>query len=246
MDEVLSVTPPPWRFDISIEEDLIEEVARVIGYSALPDTPPLAPVTARVRPESRRNDHALASRRGCLGLPGNHQLQLCGGTMGTGAWRAMPTPSVCSTPLPRRCRSCVPALSGVWWACLKHNLARRAPRVRVFEIGRTYVRDATVLADDQHVAGVRQPLRVAGLAYGPVDDLQWASRERAVDFYDVKGDVEALLAPRVPRFTTIEHPALHPGRAAQVWLGGPRHWLRGRVAPALAPRLRAATGPHRV
>jgi phenylalanyl-tRNA synthetase beta chain len=62
----------------------------------------------------------------------------------------------------------------------------------------------------------RQPMRVAGLAYGPAEP-QWGSSERAVDFFDVKGDVEALLAPRKPVFVAAEHPALHPGRCAQVW-----------------------------
>ena len=228
--EVLSVTPPPWRFDISIEEDLIEEVARVIGYSALPDTPPLAPVTARVRPESRRNDHALRHAVAALGyqetinfsfVEARWEQELAGNADPIRLLNPI------ASPLSVMRSSLVGSLVGV----LKHNLARRAPRVRVFEIGRTYVRDATVLADDQHVAGVRQPLRVAGLAYGPVDDLQWASRERAVDFYDVKGDVEALLAPRVPRFTTIEHPALHPGRAAQVWLGDRAIGFVGELHP---------------
>jgi phenylalanyl-tRNA synthetase beta chain len=70
------------------------------------------------------------------------------------------------------------------------------------------------------VAGVRQPMRVAALAYGAADALQWASKERGVDFYDAKGDVQALLSPRQPVFVAAEHPALHPGRCARVELDG--------------------------
>jgi phenylalanyl-tRNA synthetase beta chain len=70
------------------------------------------------------------------------------------------------------------------------------------------------------VAGVRQPLRVGALAFGPADGAQWARPERGVDFFDAKGDVEALLAPRRPRFVADTHPALHPGRCARVELDG--------------------------
>jgi phenylalanyl-tRNA synthetase beta chain len=73
-----------------------------------------------------------------------------------------------------------------------------------------------VPTSDTSVIGVAQPLRLGGLAYGPVDGAQWGSRERNVDFFDVKGDVEALFAPRAVRFVVAEHAALHPGRAARV------------------------------
>jgi phenylalanyl-tRNA synthetase beta chain len=103
---------------------------------------------------------------------------------------------------------------------LRNNLARKAPRVRIFEIGRVFSRDATVQSTLTSVAGVSQPLRVAGLAWGPVDQLQWGEAERNVDFFDVKGDVEQLLAPRAVTFVAAEHPAMHPGRCAAVLVDG--------------------------
>ena len=103
---------------------------------------------------------------------------------------------------------------------LRHNLARKAPRVRVFEVGRVFRRDPQAADGERAVAGVAQPMRVAGLAWGPADSLQWAQAERPVDFYDVKGDVESLLAPRRPRFVPDSHPAMHPGRCARVELDG--------------------------
>src|SRR5262249_22503631 len=103
---------------------------------------------------------------------------------------------------------------------LRNNLARKAPRVRLFEVGRVFKRDAGVAASLSTVAGIDQPLRVAGLAWGPVDALQWGAADRHVDFFDVKGDVEALVAPRVPVFVAAAHPAMHPGRCAAVTLDG--------------------------
>jgi len=63
-------------------------------------------------------------------------------------------------------------------------------------------------------------MRVAGLAYGGADALQWSAKDRSVDFFDVKGDIEALLAPRAARFVAAEHPAMHPGRCARIELDG--------------------------
>jgi len=103
---------------------------------------------------------------------------------------------------------------------LRNNLARKAPRVRIFEIGRVFSRAPEVKSTLTSVAGVAQPLRIAGLAWGPVETLQWGEQERNVDFFDVKGDVEMLLAPRAVSFVPAEHPALHPGRCAAVVVDG--------------------------
>ena len=112
------------------------------------------------------------------------------------------------------------SLFGSLVGVLRHNLARKATRVRVFELGRVFLRDAQAAAGERAVAGLRQPTRVGGLAYGPADAPQWGSRERGVDFFDVKGDVESLLAPLKPVFVADQHPALHPGRCARVELDG--------------------------
>ena len=89
-----------------------------------------------------------------------------------------------------------------------------------FEIGRIFRRNTSVPDSDTTVAGIHQPLHVAGLALGPVESLQWGQAARAVDFFDVKGDVEALLWPLRPVFERTEHPAMHPGRCAAVMLDG--------------------------
>jgi phenylalanyl-tRNA synthetase beta chain len=114
---------------------------------------------------------------------------------------------------------------------LCHNLARRQTRVRVFELGRVFRRNPAVADGPHAVAGVDQPQRLAGLAYGPVDAMQWGAVERTVDFFDVKGDVEALLAPLKPVFIPAEHPAMHPGRCARVQLDGLDIGVLGELHP---------------
>ena len=216
---VLHVTPPSWRFDLKIEEDLIEEVIRVIGYDKLPLTPPRAPVQARVRPESRRSAHAL--RRALAAL--DYQETINFSFVEERSERELAgnaDPIRVLNPIAAPLAVMRSGLAGSLIQVLRHNLARRAARVRVFEIGRVFLRDEGV-ADSLHtVAGVRQPLRVAALAFGPVDAAQWGRRERGVDFFDAKGDVEALLAPRRPRFVADAHAAMHPGRCARVELEG--------------------------
>jgi phenylalanyl-tRNA synthetase beta chain len=216
---VLTVTPPSWRFDLKIEEDLIEEVVRVIGYDKLPNTPPTAPVVARVRKEGQRSAnavrHALAAldyqetiNFGFVEERWEHEL--------AGNANPIKVLNPIAAPLAVMRSSLVGGLVQV----LRHNLSRKAARVRVFEVGRVFMRDATALDGPLTVAGLRQPMRVAGLAYGQAEPLQWASKEQGVDFFDVKGDIEALLAPRVPSFVADTHPALHPGRCARVEIDG--------------------------
>lgn len=229
-DGVLTVTPPSHRFDLQIEEDLIEEVIKVLGYTQLPDTPPLAPVTARVRPEAQRGSHAL--RRAVAGLGYQETINF---SFVEARWEhelaGHADPIQVLNPIASPLSVMRSSLIGSLVAVLQYNLARRAQRVRIFELGRVFRRDASVTDSLTTVAGVSQPLRLSGLAYGPAQPLQWGAAERAVDFFDVKADVEALLAPRRASFVAAEHPALHPGRSARIELGGqPIGWI-GELHP---------------
>jgi phenylalanyl-tRNA synthetase beta chain len=232
---VLTVTPPSWRFDLALEEDLIEEVIRVIGYDQLPTQAPLAPLISRPRSEVQRSAHALRRQLAALGW---HET--IGFSFVHERWErelaANPDPIRVLNPIAAPLAVMRSSLMGSLIEALRHNLARKLPRVRLFELGRVFRRDATVADGPLDVAGVQQPLRVAGIAFGGSDALQWGLPDRAVDFHDVKGDVEALLAPRQARFTASEHPALHPGRCAAVWLG--EHCI-GHLGE-LHPRWRAA------
>jgi phenylalanyl-tRNA synthetase beta chain len=215
----LTVTPPSWRFDLKIEEDLIEEVIRVIGYDKLPNTPPVAPVTAHVRRENRRSAHAV--RRVLAGLDYQETISF---SFVEERWEhelaGNPDPIKVLNPIAAPLAVMRSSLLGSLVQVLRHNLARKASRVRVFEVGRVFMRDTAVNEGPLTVAGVHQPMRVAGLAYGSADSLQWGRDELGVDFFDLKGDVEALLAPRRVVFAAAEHPALHPGRCARVEVDG--------------------------
>jgi phenylalanyl-tRNA synthetase beta chain len=227
---VLVVTPPSYRFDIALEEDLIEEVARVVGYENLPTTPPLAPITAKLQPESRRGIHAL--RRQVAGLGYQETINF---SFVEERWEhelaGNPEPIRLLNPIASQMNVMRSSLMGSLLQVLKFNLDRKAERVRVFEIGRVFRRDATVADSDTTVRGYRQPMRLAGLAAGRTDALQWDGRRQAVDFYDAKGDIEALLAPLQPRFEAAEHPALHPGRSARVLLDGREIGFVGELHP---------------
>jgi phenylalanyl-tRNA synthetase beta chain len=216
---VITVAPPSWRFDLRIEEDLIEEVIRVVGYDKLPPTPPLAPVTARVRREGRRSAHAV--RRALAALDYQETINF---SFVEARWElefaGNPDPIRVLNPIAAPLAVMRSSLVGSLVQVLRHNLARKGSRVRVFELGRVFMRDAAAADGALSVAGVHQPMRVAGLAYGTADGLQWGHKERGADFFDIKGDVQALLAPRQPVFVADTHPALHPGRCARVELGG--------------------------
>ncbi|MBK1686443.1 phenylalanine--tRNA ligase subunit beta [Rubrivivax gelatinosus] len=226
----LTVTPPSWRFDLKIEEDLIEEVVRVVGYDKLPATPPQAPVTARVRPEARRSASALQRAVAALDyqetinfsfVEERWERELAGNA----------DPIKVLNPIAAPLAVMRSSLIGSLVAVLRGNLARKAARVRVFELGRVFRRDPAAVDGPLAVAGVDQPLRIAGLAYGNALPLQWGQKERAVDFFDLKGDVEALFAPRKPVFVAAEHPALHPGRCARIEVDGRAVGFVGELHP---------------
>ena len=226
----LTVTPPSWRFDMLIEEDLIEEVIRVIGYPSLPATPPLAPVVGKVRSESRRAVHALRHA-----LAARDYFETLNFSFVEARWEedfaGNANPIKLLNPIAAPLAVMRTSLIGSLVNVLKNNLARKAPRVRVFEIGRVFLRDENMRESDTSIAGVAQPMRVAGLAYGPADQQQWGQRDRTVDFFDVKGDLEALFAPRQLQFKPAEHPALHPGRSARVELDGTVIGVVGELHP---------------
>ena len=227
---VLTVTPPPWRFDLLIEEDLIEEVIRVLGYGRLPATPPLAPIVGKVRSESRRAVHALRHA-----VAARDYFETINFSFVEARWEqelaGNDQPIRLLNPIAAPLAVMRTSLIGSLVQVLRHNLARKAPRVRVFEIGRVFHRDASVVQGDAAVNGIAQPLRLGGLAWGAAEQQQWSQRERAVDFFDVKGDLEALFAPRQLRFVAAEHPALHPGRSARVELDGQDIGVIGELHP---------------
>ena len=213
------VTPPSYRFDIEIEEDLIEEVARMYGFENIPDTPPVASLKMSAKAEAKRGIHLLRQR---LALQGYQEAVNFGFTDLESEKRlaGASEKDVIAVLNPIASQYGV-MRSNLWGGLLnnlKSNLNRGAGRVRLFETGRVFKRDTAVQEVDGKVAGFHQPQKIGGLAYGAFVPEQWANATRAVDFFDVKGDLERVLDPLHFVTESASHPALHPGRSAKVFL----------------------------
>ncbi|MGA7985204.1 MAG: phenylalanine--tRNA ligase subunit beta [Burkholderiales bacterium] len=217
--ETFVVAPPSYRFDLEIEEDLIEEVARVHGFERIPAHPPRAAARMSAQPEARRPLHAVRER-----LAARDYQEVINFSFVEPQWEAdfagQTDPIRLLNPIASQLSVMRTSLVGSLVANLRYNHARKQPRIRVFEVGRVFLRDPASADGPLSVAGVRQPMRVGAAAYGPVLDEQWGEPARPVDFFDLKADVEALLAPRVARFEAAPHPAFHPGRSARIVLDG--------------------------
>jgi len=228
--EAFVITPPSFRFDIEIEEDLVEEIARVHGFDRIPAQPPRAPAVMRALPEAYRSPHALRQRL----ADADYQEAINFGFVDP-KWEAdfagEGNPIKVLNPIASHLAVMRTTLMGSLVANVVYNLGRKLPRIRAFEVGRVYLRDPAAKEGDLEVAGVRQPSRIGAIAYGPAFEEQWGAEKRNVDFYDVKADVEALLAPRVAGYEAATHPALHPGRSARVLLDGATIGWVGELHP---------------
>ncbi|HJV83099.1 phenylalanine--tRNA ligase subunit beta [Noviherbaspirillum sp.] len=216
---LFAVTPPSYRFDIEIEEDLIEEIARVYGFENIPALPPVAPNTMHIAPENTRSLFAI-----------RHQLadfdyqEVVNFSFVEEAWEtdfaANTNPIRLLNPIASQMSVMRSSLIGSLVANVRYNLNRKINRVRLFEVGAVYLRDSAVMDGPLSVAGYDQPKRVAAIAYGPVAEEQWGLPTRNVDYFDIKADLEVLFAPKPLRFVKAEHAALHPGRSAQILADG--------------------------
>lgn len=216
-----SVTPPSYRFDIAIEEDLIEEIARVHGYEKILPAPIQARMSILPQVEAQR---PLAKLRQAMVLRDYQEAinyafveaawerDLCGNA----------APIALKNPIASQMSVMRSGLLGGLLGALRTNLARKQPRVRLFEVGGCFANEAGSYVQHE---------RLAGLAYGSVLSEQWGMAARNVDFYDVKGDVEALFAPRSLSFEAATHTASHPGRSARILLDGKAIGWIGELHP---------------
>ncbi len=218
----LMVTPPSYRFDITLEEDLIEEVVRLVGFENLPTTKPLAPISPKLPAENTRSPFAVRRALAALGYQETINFSFV-----EAAWEhelaGNPNPIQLLNPIASQMSVMRSSLMGSLLQVLKFNTDRKAARVRVFELGRVFLRDDKVQDSLTTVAGFHQPMRLAGLAFGPRAPLQWSGKETMVDFFDVKGELENLLSTYgkgTLAFVPATHPALHPGRTAEIKLNG--------------------------
>jgi len=243
-DDTFLVTPPSYRYDLFLEEDLIEEVARIYGFERIPDLPPLARAEMRCEPETLRGPHALRGSMAAL----DYQ-EVINFSFVEQAWEhdyaGNDDPIRLLNPIASQLAVMRSSLIAGLMANIQHNINRKQSRIRVFELGRVFARDASVADGELSVAGVSQPLRLAGAAWGPALEEQWGAASRPVDFYDVKKDVETLLGAQADalRCVAAPHPALHPGRSARLELHGqPIGWL-GELHPRLAQQAELNRAP---
>lgn len=226
------VTPPSYRFDLEIEEDLIEEVVRVYGFENIPALPPVAANAMLVAPENQRS--LFTVRRQVADLDYQEVVNY---SFVEEVWEkdfaGNDAPIKLQNPIASQMSVMRSSLIASLVANARYNLNRKIGRVRIFEIASVYLRNANVTDGPLTIAGYDQPKRLAALAYGPVAEEQWGQATRNVDFFDVKADLEALFAPKVLRFVKTEHPALHPGRAARIECDGQPAGFIGELHPRL-------------
>jgi phenylalanyl-tRNA synthetase beta chain len=202
------VLPPSYRFDLAIEEDLIEEVVRLHGYENLPAVAPRAELRLLAEPETTRGEALLRER-----LASRDYQEVVTYSFVDAAWEAdlgRTPPIPLKNPIAAQMGVMRTGLWGGLLDCLRFNSNRKQPRVRIFELGRIFLGGE---------GGFDQPLRLGGLAFGPAEPEQWGTKARAVDFFDIKGDLESLFWPSRPEFRAAAHPALHPGQCAEILLG---------------------------
>lgn len=228
--DVFSVTPPSYRFDLEIEEDLIEEVARIYGFERIPAHAPIAPAQMRPTQEKQRSLHTLRHRLAACDysetvtfsfVDAQWERELAGNE----------TPLALLNPIASQMSVMRSTLIGGLVDALKTNLNRRVERVRLFEAGRVFRADNSVKDGAVAVAGIAQPVMIGALAYGGHIEDQWGEHAHRVDFFDVKADLENLIAPRRARFVAAAHPAFHPGRCAFVEIDGAQVGVIGELHP---------------
>jgi phenylalanyl-tRNA synthetase beta chain len=239
---VFHVTPPSYRFDIEIEEDLIEEIARVYGFENIPALPPVAASAMRIRPEDTRSLFTI--RRQLADLSYQEVINF---SFVEEAWEAdfagNAEPIRLLNPIASQMSVMRSTLIGSLIANVRYNLNRKNNLVRVFEIGSVFLRDSEAQDGPLSVAGYSQPKHVAALAYGQAVPEQWGMPARNVDYFDVKADLEAMFEPDSLRFLRTEHPALHPGRSAAIMLEGKQIGVIGELHPRLQQKYELPLAP---
>ena len=220
------VLPLRARFDLTREEDLIEELARIYGYERLPQTLP-----PTITPVASAAEAALGRRKRELADLGFHEVITF--SFIAPDWAQAFYPDLQGLALANPISSELAVMRpGLWPGLVRtaaHNLARQSPDLRLFEHGLRFLPDAS---------GLRQESVVGGLLCGRAEPEHWQGSRRSVDFFDAKGAVETLCAGarQAPRFEPASHPALHDGQSAGVMLGGQSLGWVGALHPSLCER----------
>jgi len=229
------VIVPAYRFDIKVEVDLIEEVARIYGYDNIPNVAPKAFLKMRTQKEA----HIPLSKLRQTLVNRDYQEAITYSFVDPKIQSLIhPDESVMTLPHPISSEMSVMRLS-LWTGLLQsvvYNQNRQQQRIRLFETGLRFV------PDESAENGVRQQAMLAGVISGSRFDEQWNQEKVAIDYYDIKGDVEALLSltgenAREYEFSKTEISALHPGQSAAITKNGNLVGYIGALHPELERKL---------
>jgi len=219
-DDVFTVTPPSYRFDITIEEDLIEEVARLHGYDHIPATAPVAALSMLAAPERQLH---LNQVRDTLVAAGYQEVVTY--SFVDESWErdllGNHAPIKLKNPIASNLSVMRTSLWGGLLDTLGYNLNRKQDRAFLFEIGAVF---------HQVDGAYQETARISGLAYGSAKPEQWAVGHTEVDFFDVKANVSALIGQECS-YEKAEHSALHPGQTARIMLNGKAIGWLGKLHP---------------
>ena len=221
------VVPPSRRFDIAIEEDLIEEIARIHGYEKVPLHAPTGQIQLAPLPETRVPLAAFTAQ-----LAGRDYFEAINYAFLDAAvlktWQCDAGAVALANPLSAELGVMRPALLPGLVEALRRNVARQQARVRLFEAGRVFQAGQD---------GPVEALHLAAVACGPARAEQWSGDEREVDFFDLRGDLDSLLAlaggAAGIELLPADLPWLHPGRSARIQRDGVLLGHIGHLHPAL-------------
>ncbi len=232
--DAMRATPPTWRFDLAIEEDFVEEIARIHGYEHVPAEAPRSRLAMLPLREGERDRFDLRRAFAALGYQ-----EVVNYSFVAPEWESdfagNASPIRVANPIASHMSVMRTTLLGGLVQTLRSNLNRSEERVRVFEIGRCFEGSAP-----DHAV---QPERVAGLALGLRWPEQWAEKGERVDFFDAKGDLQAAAGGGRLDFVASAHPACHPGRCAAVSVDGRPIGFVGELHPRLQQKYELPSGP---
>lgn len=243
-DNVFTVKAPSYRFDIEIEEDLIEEVARVYGFERIPAREPVAPANIFPFPEARRSVHVFRHLMASMDYQEVVNYSFVDENWERN-YQNNENPIRLLNPIFSQYAVMRTGLIGGLLKNIAHNVKHRQNRVRVFELGRVFFDAPEVKASEKTVKGIDQPLHFAAASWGLAQPEQWGEKSRQVDFFDLKNDLENLLGSQAKdlRFVAEEHPALHPGRSAAIYYREQKIGVIGEIHPQWLADLDLTTAP---
>jgi phenylalanyl-tRNA synthetase beta chain len=225
-----TATAPTWRFDIAIEQDLVEEVGRIYGYDNIPNQAPAAALNMNLHKEANL---PLKRVRDLLVDRGYHEAITYSFVEPEQQKLIVPDvePLILPNPISADMSAMRLSLIQGLLNTVVHNQKRQQPRVRLFEQGLRFIPDQA--AEN----GMRQEPILAGVISGTRGEEHWNLETATVDFFDLKGDVEAILEltanGKAYSFAAAKHPALHPGQSAAIVLDGKEIGVIGTVHPEL-------------